>query len=151
MSEVLRTYYVYIMHFVITSSWTVHVSDQSCHMREVMADNDKSDKYVFSSTEFLLHSLHCVPLLVSPCLTPQGGRLQTEEDVKEMSPSTYMCTHTHHTPIHHHSTPSRLAEKSLHRHNYTFHKTRPLTVSCSAWNGEQIAPNLCVDLRSISE
>ena len=33
----------------------------------------------------------------------------------------------------------------------TLHRTGPLTVSCSAWNGEQIAPNLCVDLRSISE
>ena len=33
----------------------------------------------------------------------------------------------------------------------TLHRTGPLTVSCSAWNGEQIAPNLWVDLRSISE
>ena len=33
---------------------------------------------ISSTDEFLLHSLHRVPPLLSLCLTPQGGRLQTE-------------------------------------------------------------------------
>ena len=151
---------------------------QSCHSMNcwwAMTHQTMKLQIGISSTdEFLLHSLHRVPPLLSPCLTPQGGRLQTEggEEIRKRNnlfnivytdthhwhyydiwkwhyeksaPSTYICTHTCTLPSQ--SIPSLLTEGPQHTCNYT----RPLTVSCSAWNGEQIAPNLCVDLRSISE
>ena len=151
-STVFYEVVILIMHIKFPSILPQH---------ELMMDNDNADNKTSNWNQFNWHHREVVYRLRGGC-EMKGISSSTSYTLTHIIDIITACEnhimkgmsiphiHTHITHFHH-STLNLFPTKRHSSCNYNLHTTRPLTVSCSDWNGEQIAPNLCVDLRSISE